>query len=71
MRQRRDPFARITLVPVAATRTDCTWCGTTPKPRRPLHNIERQSDGGRVNTLRGTFCSWSCADAYHYGLEGN
>lgn len=70
MRQRRDPFARITYVPTplgsyAGAHTACAWCGATPAPRRPLREIRQESDGGRTSTLSGVFCSWSCAESYH------
>lgn len=61
MRQRRDPFARITYVPRRAGQRACTWCGM---PRR-VSAVQIESDGGSVNELRGYFCSWTCAEAYH------
>lgn len=66
MRQRRDPFARITYVPVRFPNTaPCDWCGTPPTKGRPIRVIRSESDGGRSNFLTGGFCSWSCAESYH------
>lgn len=67
MRQRRDPFARITLVPVPMQHASltCDWCGTPRAPRRPIYALRQESDGGRSSVITGGFCSWSCAEAYH------
>jgi len=60
MRQRRDPFARQTLVPVRQLGAECAECGDT----RRVYGVRLDSDGGRTDTLKGSFCSWACAEAY-------
>jgi hypothetical protein len=71
MRRRRDPFARMTYVPVVNTRypdasPTCIECGQPAQPRRPLYMIKIESDqNNRDYVMRGTFCSWSCAESFH------
>ena len=74
MRQRRDAFARVTyvprrIVPLPGHDGWCSWCGTGPVPRHPLYVVVVEHDGGRENTLSGAFCTWSCAESYHTGLD--
>jgi hypothetical protein len=69
MRQRRDPFARVTYVPnpADAPGQKCVWCGGT----RTIHgkarvwSITLESDSGRRTPLDGVYCTWLCAEAYH------
>ncbi len=75
MRARRNPFARESYVPVKVPTNDpvlaqlrpitCSWCSQTAWPRHPLYQIRVESDGGRSNVIRGQFCSWADAEAYH------
>lgn len=65
MRQRRDPFARVTYVPVKSTRLTCDQCGADRQRGRPIYDVLEDSDGGRSGFIAGGFCSWSCAEAYH------
>jgi hypothetical protein len=72
MRRRRDPFARVTYIPVVNTHypnasPTCIECGTRAQRRHPLYLIRIESDdGSRSNEMTaGVFCSWSCAEAFH------
>ncbi|HJR05091.1 MAG TPA: hypothetical protein VKA83_25840 [Methylomirabilota bacterium] len=81
MRQRRDPLARVTFVPVRFKPGDvggqCVWCGNRdPRdqrphaladtgPRAPCYRIREEHDGGRAAILTGEFDSWTCAESYH------
>lgn len=81
MRRRRDPFGRETHLPQRNTDASCAWCGAVD-PRRPASiplgaNVERriydlttETDGGRWTKWSRSYCSWSCAEAYHGGTIG-
>jgi hypothetical protein len=61
-----DPFSRETLV--RETRREiprgCDWCGRRRKSWS-LYAYGQQSPMGRVNWIRGLFCSVGCMRTYH------
>ena len=69
----RDPFAREEIHSERFYSTHgnkCGWCGSekaTPKGRKYLYQywIEKDSQNGRRNEIRGLFCSASCMRSYH------
>lgn len=71
MRRRRDPFARVTLVPeISRIHASCAECGIAPRKMIPLRRVRVEPDAGRDSYLRRTgggdlvVCSWSCAESY-------
>lgn len=66
----RDPYARTELHRFkTVSHTGCDNCGCKRtwkgRPTSVLFRYETQSDGGRTNRHKGSFCSKSCHDAYH------
>jgi MYM-type Zinc finger with FCS sequence motif len=64
----RDSFARTELHRSRITNADvsyailtCDWCGQA----KALYRYQTESDGGRVSTHPGRFCSTSCFKSYH------
>jgi hypothetical protein len=65
MRRKRDPFARIELIPTRCkdSHASCRECGY----RGRVYLVRQESDGGRVNWLPHVYCSWVCFYAYNRG----
>lgn len=64
-----DAFARHELVRrVSDNHSDCDWCGRqrngSDNPRGLYQYGIRADDSGRVNEIRGLFCSVSCMRSY-------
>lgn len=61
MRRRRDSFGRQTFVPHVLRIGSCDWCGREDR----VYSVRVEQDSGREGSVRGVFCSWDCAEAYH------
>ena len=62
----RDPFAREELHrdQVRATPKGCWFCGMLNYLGK-LYRYRVETDGGRVNPIKGEFCCKGCMKAYH------
>jgi len=62
----RDPYARTELHrETVYTNEGCSWCGGRRRNTLRLFQYRVVTDGGRVNVLKGLFCSIECKCAYH------
>lgn len=61
----RDPYARTELHrDLVATKNGCSFCGQSRKSGN-LFEYSVQHDSGRVNSIKGYFCSKYCMVTYH------
>ena len=63
MKVNRDPFAREEThrEPVEGS---CDFCGSSNRYGK-VWEYRVESDGGRVQPIRGKFCSKGCMESYH------
>jgi len=67
----RDPFARTELhrdkirpAEVSYAKQSCDWCGNE-RGDGSMFRYQIEHDGGRVERIRGRFCSVGCMRSYH------
>lgn len=68
----RNPFTRLTLYRVGEKNISktysqgCAFCGQFRSRKPYLYRYENHHDGGRIDVIKGRFCSKSCMQNYHF-----